>query len=201
MSQDLVTLYFERDLNAQERDALEALLSSDPEAADRMAALAAQAYSETGLPLPLSKKEKRRRWLLIGIGVSALLIGLGWWLFSNPKQCAQALPSLPALDEPALPLEKPVAKASHASARPTRLDVERLSLSGSPVLLVKVHMGLSGPATLSVEGPSVRETLYQGNLDSGSHRFEWHSQKTGHYRLVLNTREKEYERWVWVDKR
>jgi hypothetical protein len=79
---DLVDKFYSADLSESEEEALDGLLASSLEAADRFAEKASQAYARYGLPDPDSKPGPNSGWRK-GLGFLALLIALAggylWW--------------------------------------------------------------------------------------------------------------------------
>lgn len=82
MMEDLVGDFFRRELSESEKDRLGRALESSPEAADRFARLAEEAYRATGYPEPVppGTASGGNPWVMIGLFAAlALLLFLGWY--------------------------------------------------------------------------------------------------------------------------
>ncbi|HUO58779.1 MAG TPA: FlgD immunoglobulin-like domain containing protein [bacterium] len=108
---DLVEKFYEMDLSPSEEEALDQLLASSPEAADRFAKKAAEAYSRYGLPDlgPDAVPGRNYGWRLrVGLLAFVLVLsaGYGWWHHShmgvaalapeNPAPVSKGAKSLPS---------------------------------------------------------------------------------------------------------
>jgi hypothetical protein len=178
---DLVQDFFERDLSADEAGRLDALLLSDPAAAEAMLAQAQAHYRACGLPEPSWESRPRRRlpkglyWcagLLLAAGLGAAFfsddrtpcVPVAVWASGSPDR-EVALPAPPAGPRPAqaaVPARPAAPPAAQASRQGRSLEL-RLNLDGS------------GPVQVTVldDGGHVRRDLFKGTLAAGEHALPW----------------------------
>ncbi|HXC63177.1 MAG TPA: FlgD immunoglobulin-like domain containing protein [bacterium] len=178
---ELVQAFFERDLSADEAGRLEALLQSDPAAAEAMLAQAQAQYRACGLPEPSWESRPRRGlprglfWcggLLMAAGLAAAFLSdertpcvpVAVWASGSPdREVALPAPAAGPRPAPAAVPPRPAAPPAAKASRQGRSLEVRLNLDGS------------GPVQVTVldAGGRVRRDLFVGTLSSGEHALPW----------------------------
>ena len=140
---DLVDKFFTVDMSFGEEEALDELLASSPEAANRFAEKAAEVYARYGLPDlgPDSNPGKNAGWRVrLGLLFFALALagGLGWWRHSRNGETSSAAPAL-SLSNPSVGLK--AAASSEVSLEKSKAKKEVVPDS---LPITKNPEGLSG---------------------------------------------------------
>lgn len=199
---DLVEKFFSGDLSPAEEEALDALLASSPEAADRFAEKAAQAYSRFGLPGPDSHQGSRRSWLSLLL-LLALAMGYGWHRYGGFQKAlgpaAQTAVSSSSETEnqkttavpPGIPAKSPsisygdklhgIAPVSNLSGEkgarttPATPSPQATGRKTRSQLKISVQIKRDGPVTVQIldSGGLAVKSLYTGSLRAGTYAFAW----------------------------
>jgi len=168
---ELVEKFYRQDLTEVEEGTLESLLETSPEAADRFADLADEAYARFGLPEPSeSRSAGRSGWKVWTLALVLLLGGL--WLLRRPAAISPDLkteyptPAIRFETTKTQPLGKGVVEKTGATvpAHPKRKRYK-----------VTVDIGRAGPVTvriLSAENLVAKE-LFSGPAVEGPNTFTW----------------------------
>jgi hypothetical protein len=202
MSQDLVQAYYERDLSPAELDALHALLDQDPSASNRFLALAEHEWRKSGRPEPLSPWQKRRKRLWVASSVAgALALGLAAWLLMPAQEPQAALNQtrLPRLiDGPALTMEQPRTRFSKPVE--TDLQIHTAQIQGRATLDLSISLKRKQPVQVWAEGFAGKTAIFSGSMKQGENKIRWTPPKVGHWKMVMQTKEARFERWVMVEE-
>jgi hypothetical protein len=176
MSQDLVHLYFQRDLSPEEMERLSTTLQDDLEASETFFTLSKQAWERAGLPDP-AKADKRKRWLWVLLVLALLTLGFVWCFYPSQKGSIQTLPEVD-LDFLQNENAQALSRKGYALALSVRLDypakIQAYVQSLDGKLICVLGQGLYPPGTqrfiwngTSSQGRPAPKGIYHVIVDYG----------------------------------